>query len=382
MLLAAIVLLGILTLWVPARWGLAAFQLALFTLAAARMVFGLRSGPRIVIQPVMLALAGVAGWGAAQLLAGWSVDPARTGEEVLNWIANAAAFALAVELAEETRERFLNAVLIFSGVLAVAAMLTVFSSPPGVVLWSYDAGTQAPTLGPFVYRNQYAAFVEAVLPLALARAMLDRRPRMLYVLLCALLFASVVAGGSRTGSMLCLAEIILLPVLARWRGLGSPKALATVTLATLTAVAATTAVAGWEPLWRRLQEPNAYVMRSNLLRSSIRMLAERPVTGFGLGAWPSVYPGFALYDDGSFVNQAHTDWAQWAAEGGIPLVMLLFFAAASLVRPALRCLWGVGILTVFLHCLVDYPMQQRPALAAFFFGLAGVVAGAGESRKK
>jgi hypothetical protein len=42
----------------------------------------------------------------------------------------------------------------------------------------------------------------------------------------------------------------------------------------------------------------------------------------------------------------------------------------------------VGILTVFLHCLVDYPMQQRPALAAFFFGLAGVVAGAGESRKK
>ena len=43
------------------------------------------------------------------------------------------------------------------------------------------------------------------------------------------------------------------------------------------------------------------------------------------------------------------------------------------VRPAVRSLWGIGMLAVFAHCLVDYPMQQRPALATFFFVLLGTL---------
>src|SRR5579863_5860044 len=38
MLLAAILAFGILTLWVPARWALSVFQIALFALAAVRIV--------------------------------------------------------------------------------------------------------------------------------------------------------------------------------------------------------------------------------------------------------------------------------------------------------------------------------------------------------
>ena len=34
-------------------------------------------------------------------------------------------------------------------------------------------GSDVRTLGPFVYYNQYAAFIEAVLPIALVRAILD-----------------------------------------------------------------------------------------------------------------------------------------------------------------------------------------------------------------
>jgi len=261
------------------------------------------------------------------------------------------------------------------------AMLTLFSSPSGVIFWRVDVGTQTPTLGPFVYRNQYAAFVEAVLPLALARALLNRDRSILYIVLCAILFASVVAGGSRTGSVLCLAEILIMPVLARLRGLAASKAIIRVTFTTVAAVAAMTLVVGWEALWMRLQEPQAYALRANLLRSSIAMIAERPLRGFGLGTWSSVYPGYALFDDGSFVNQAHNDWAQWASEGGIPFLTLLLFTAAWAVRPAIRTLWGVGILVVFLHCLVDYPMQQRPALATFFFSILGVILTAGERDK-
>ena len=50
------------------------------------------------------------------------------------------------------------------------------------------------------------------------------------------------------------------------------------------------------------------------------------------------------------------------------------------VRRAWRCVWGLGIAAVFMHCLVDYPMQQRPALAGWFFALMGAAAAAGTVR--
>ena len=112
----------------------------------------------------------------------------------------------------------------------------------------------------------------------------------------------------------------------------------------------------------------------DLVASSIAMVRDRPLTGFGLGTWPEAYPGFARFDDGTYVNQAHNDWLQWLAEGGLPFLALMLGIAGWSLGPAVRSLWGVGILSVWLHALIDYPMQQRPALAAFFFAMLGTLA--------
>src|SRR3979490_1368672 len=104
------------------------------------------------------------------------------------------------------------------------------------------------------------------------------------------------------------------------------------------------------------------------------MLRDSPGTGLGLVTWSSAYPGYARYDDGTFVNQAHNDWVQWAAEGGIPFLMIMLATAGWALRPAVRAVWGIGVLAVFLHAVVDYPFQQRPALAAFVFALLGLLA--------
>ena len=93
-----------------------------------------------------------------------------------------------------------------------------------------------------------------------------------------------------------------------------------------------------------------------------------------MGTWAVAYPRFALSDSGYYVNQAHNDWAQWLAEGGVPLFLLMLGTAALTARPALESGWGIGPLAVYLHCLVDYPMHQRPALAAWLFVLTGAVA--------
>ena len=375
MLLAAILFLGILTLWVPARWALTTFQLAIFASAAVHIV----RSKRIALHPTMVLLGAAVVWGLIQAFAGWSVDRLKTLNEVLNWTTYLAVFSLGLELARarQRRERFLSALLWFGTALAAVSMLTVFSSPEGVVFWLFHAGSDRRTLGPFVYYNQYAAFIEAVLPLALVRAILDQRRRMLYSVIGALLLASVVAGGSRAGTILCLVEVVVIPMIALGQGLISRRAAGRVLLASVSTLVVLGAVAGWDVIWKRLQEPNAYALRKDLLLSSLEMVRNRPLTGWGLGTWPEVYPGFARFDDGLFANQAHNDWAQWAAEGGIPFLLLMMGAVAGAVRPAFRSLWGLGLLAVFVHCLVDYPMQQRPALAAFFFALLGIVTGSG-----
>ena len=375
MLLAAILFLGILTMWVPARWALSAFQIAVFALAAVRIVQRAREGKLLAIHPSVVLLAVAVVWGLIQASAGWTVDRFKTLSEVVNWTTYLAVFALGLELSKDRqrRERFLSALLWFGTAIAAVSMLTVFSSPSGIVFWIFHAGSDRRTLGPFVYYNQYAAFIEAVLPLALVRAILDPRRRMLYSVIGALLLASVVAGGSRAGTILCLAEVLVIPLVALGQGILSRRAAGRVLLASMSTLVVLGAVAGWDVIWKRLQEPNPYAVRKDFLLSSLEMVRDRPLTGFGLGTWSEVYPGFARFDDGLFANQAHNDWAQWAAEGGIPFLLLMVGVVAGAVRPAFRSLWGLGMLAVFVHCLLDYPMQQRPALAAFFFTLLGIV---------
>jgi hypothetical protein len=46
------------------------------------------------------------------------------------------------------------------------------------------------------------------------------------------------------------------------------------------------------------------------------------------------------------------------------------------LRPAVRSVWGIGIVAVWLHCLVDYPLQN-PVMAGWFFLLAGILAAGG-----
>jgi O-antigen ligase len=355
---AAVLWAGILTMRVESRWALTGFETALFTLAAvaiARQRFLLR------IHPIGAMLAAIAVWGLIQVAAGITVDAQRTLEAVLHWAANCAAFCLAFSLAGDRalRQKFLTAQLIFSLLVAIGAVIALFTIG---------------SLGPFVYRNQFAAFLEPALGLALAAAIGDRGRPIIWVLVAAALFASVVAAGSRAGSILCLAMLIAVPVFAYFRGLISAGSLARIAVLGAASALALVAVVGWETIWNRLQEPNPYSVRAELNLSSFDMIRDRPLKGFGLGTWSSAYPKYARFDDGNFVNQAHNDWAQWAVEGGVPLFILMLCIVAMLAPAAWRSIWGLGLLAVFVHAAVDYPFEQRPALAAYLFSLMGVLA--------
>lgn len=112
---------------------------------------------------------------------------------------------------------------------------------------------------------------------------------------------------------------------------------------------------------------------------------DRPWMGFGLGTFESAYPAYAIFDVGLRVNHAHNDWLEWAAEGGNPLAVVMALVALWSVRAAWQAPWGVGVVAVFLHSFVDYPMQ-KPALSAWLFVLLGALAAqareGGEGRRE
>ena len=103
------------------------------------------------------------------------------------------------------------------------------------------------------------------------------------------------------------------------------------------------------------------------------MIQARPLTGWGLGAYVPVYRKFALYDDGTWVNQAHNDYLEWAAEGGIPYALIMVLLIVWTIRPGFRSVWGIGLLAFALHALVDYPFA-RLGTCGWYFALAGMLA--------
>lgn len=132
--------------------------------------------------------------------------------------------------------------------------------------------------------------------------------------------------------------------------------------------------AGPAEMLKKFNSPDPYAGRREYSESSLKMIRARPWMGFGLGNWATVYPGYALFDDGLHVNQAHDDWVQWGAEGGLPLLAIMVGIAAWTFRQAFRTMWGIGAAAVFVHCLVDYPIQRISVSLVMFLMLAALAA--------
>lgn len=111
------------------------------------------------------------------------------------------------------------------------------------------------------------------------------------------------------------------------------------------------------------------------------MVQQSPWLGQGFGAYTRKYGAFARFDTGLNVNFAHNDWVELAVEGGIPAVMALAVFAITATKAALRQPWALGVLLVFAHAAVDYPLQ-RLGTAMWVFAVAGAAISSGASSRK
>jgi O-antigen ligase len=366
---------AILTIWIDQRWAWGVAQFAVFGSLAVWAAGQLRR-PSPVRGSLWLApLCAAPVWGLLQLAAQRTVYRWGTWNAVLNWATWLALFFLALQLFQRSAARhwFLRFALYFGAGLTVLSTVQMFTSG-GKFFWVFPSGYTDFVMGPFVYRNQYAAFLETILPIALWQALRDRRRAFASYAIAAAMLASVVAAGARAGSVLLAVEVAAALLVAWRRGMAPAGTLAR-GLAAFGAMAVLfTAIVSWQTLRQRFEEPDPLAQRRDFLVSSVAMLRQRPAMGFGLGNWARAYPQYALFDDGNYVNQAHNDWAQWAVEGGIPFFAILLAFVAMAAPAAVRSVWGIGLVSVWVHCLVEYPLQQRPGVGAWFFVLLGMLA--------
>ncbi|WP_031499383.1 O-antigen ligase family protein [Bryobacter aggregatus] len=217
------------------------------------------------------------------------------------------------------------------------------------------------SLFPFTNRNHYAVFVELALPLLLFAWRRSHGSR--YLMAGAVLLAAALAGGSRAGAAILLSEVALLTL-----AVGGKKR-------AVLAIPAVAVCAGFFLLTTggdRIAHPFAGDHRREIWKSGLQMVAEKPWSGWGPGEFPRIYPAYASFDNGEFVNAAHSDWLEWASEFGILAPLAFGALLARWFRKSIHFYPSWGILMGALHAMVDFPFHL-PGFLVFAAALAGSI---------
>ena len=125
--------------------------------------------------------------------------------------------------------------------------------------------------------------------------------------------------------------------------------------------------------------------RLSLYRATLRMIADHPWFGTGLGTFNWAFPAYRSDDVSMYgiYDLAHNTLLELAAEAGLPLacvVVIAWIVAFGVLAHGVRtrrrdriipaAALSVGLLAVF-HTLVDFSLQI-PGFAIVIFGLLGV----------
>ena len=143
-------------------------------------VWRARLAPPAFVWPIVpLSFAVV--WGLFQWFTGCTAYVIDTKLALLRWATFLCVFLVGITIFRDdaVRRWFRSAMLWFAFLVAALATVQTFTSK-GKVFWLFDTPYTDFVMGPILYRNHYAAFIEAVLPIALYLAVRRERDALLY----------------------------------------------------------------------------------------------------------------------------------------------------------------------------------------------------------
>ena len=311
-----------------------------------------------------------------------------TRYEVLQYIAYGMVMLMAAEcvLAEGVRKKFALAVILFGSVYAFYALAQGMTSE-GKFYWFYAPRFHGQIYGSYVNRNNYAGLMEMLVPFPLVVSMghlLQGGKRALVAFAAVLMASTIFICGSRGGMLSFGFEVAVFGALALYQRKNARVAIGLLSLCLL--VLGLLMFVGKGQVLGRLGDLGPGI-RWNITKDCLRMFSHRPVIGWGLGTFPTVYPAFRSFYTNLFVNEAHNDYAQLLVETGVLGFALMLWFLALLYRYGLptsrrwEFRWDgavsvaalLGCTGILLHSFVDFNLQI-PANAAVFYTMCALAA--------
>ncbi len=289
--------------------------------------------------------------------------------------------------------------VIFGAVMAFLATLQRLASPDAI--YGFREPFQAVPFGPFVNQHHFAGFMEMTGSVAMAlllTSVISREKKLLLAIAAVIMALACVLTSSRGGLACFVAGIVFVALTMRFvarsddkvsaksmRNLGIAFALFAVIV-----VALVVFVGGDQSLLRGIGLQTASndfsSGRLHFWTVALSIFKANPVFGAGLDAFGVAFTQHDTWNGTFRVEQAHNEYLQLLAEGGIVALGCALAFAALLVRVSFRNIrrtsdpllkaFAVGSLggcvAIMLHSLVDFPL--RTPSNAFFFLLLSVVA--------
>jgi O-antigen ligase len=365
--LAGIPGLAIFTAWNPSPTINALVQTSAFALAMVCLIRESRRTEPLQV-PVLFSIAAlIPAIGCIQLVLLQPAYPFATLRAVLYWTGMAAVVLATGWLLRVRKARS----LFFSCIAWLGLAATVVEI---LQIYGYRRYQVTRTGYPLLSSNYYAEVIELILPIVLSRAFREHRYWWAHLLLACLFVSTVVAAAARVGSVLVLIECMSVAALG-YKKSQPPRGRWQKTCITLVLlVAGLVALQGPFTLIHRLGEADLMAGRSDIGQSALSIVRSRPLTGYGLGSFPVVYPEFARFENGYYVNHAHNDWLEALTDGGPALLAALavFFIASA--YSGLKATWGLGLAALPFHAAVDFPVHRAGVM--LLYGMIAAAAGA------
>lgn len=299
-----------------------------------------------VYWPMLAVFLEIAG----QYATHHTASASNTLTQMIHLAAAGVLFFLVTQLYRPERDaRWLLPVFaVFTALIAALAILQFFSSL-GKIYWVFRYSFADP-MGTYVNRDHFAGCMELLIPVTVAQALAKRhsaRALLFWATFPALACAALLLSASRGGAASVLVECILAIAVVwnRERHLTAEQKATSrrgmaVTFLILAAIFMSwVSLVGINRLEARFADlRHGYVTNDTrvlLDRSSFAMWKQRPWLGWGFGAWPAVYPQFALFDDARTYDFAHNDYMQFLSETGV---------AGAACALAFLALWGAAVM--------------------------------------
>jgi O-antigen ligase len=408
-------------------WWSSLFEAAVLALAALWAFEGAMSGSwlrasHMLTTPALL-LAGYAflqslTFGSSGAI---SFDPYETRLVALKILAYALYAAMLLRYCETQRRlRALLSAVVLTGLASALFGIARQATQRGQEGFLLEYLRPGAGFAQFINKNHFPFLAEMSLGLLLglvAGRGVDRRKMLVPLALALPLWAAVVLSNSRGGLFAALCQLIFLGATfgAVWHARSGraqrdgardfsrlaasrPTRAALVAMLTLTVVVGTVWLGG-DPLADRVASVREEVAsesndstrtgRKEIWRATIKMIEDHPVAGVGFGGyWVAV----SRYHEGSgglVPQQAHNDWLELLASGGLAgLVLFAFFLYLFVARARVRLSTGAfferasalgalaGLVGVAAHSLVEFglhvPSNAYAAAALVAIAAVGV----------